>query len=515
MIKKIKNDTIPSTTDEDGKKKTIAFYDESSNISRLQDELIQMKVQLNVNEHKMHELESFICNTGSTPEPTTTAGGGEASATVLSSPPPLSSSFVRRVHSSSNPDLFMSARMFLIENDSEKVDKRRTKFLKQDAAEQGRSSGAISKATATPASTGISTLFFNSNLSQSESTSHSKIQETQLTRDIYSLMMTKRTLSKSWFFAILIFSIQFCLLALIFQNQISSSVGTTVFNVPFKVTTGVRVAQLLAIFISIMISYDILIPIRDLSMLWITNDCEWSKVVVGIHRFDYSSIKILLRVFDYYDDNEDDTDDTNDTNDGNKTTNCCSSMFDITGTTQDKKKKKILWILHILIPNICKFIQGVLVLLITFVIVIQSDSIIDLFKDFAAMQVISELDNVAFHLADHGYFGSDLKEDTSKVKDIQITDDVPKICGQPLRPVIFCALFGMMVTIFFRGVVVGQQSGDFFHDKYPMCKVMDLEIIETIADGVCQGGLQNTFQCGFDGGVSNSTLLLPDILRPF
>merc|ERR1712038_1835867 len=116
-----------------------------------------------------------------------------------------------------------------------------------------------------------------------------------------------------------------------------------------------------------MISYDIFMPVKDLSLLWFSSR-EWSKVVVGIDTIAYRSLRNLAN--------------TEDPQLGRPIT-----------------RKKKVWLVHILLPSLLKFIQGIFVLMITFVIVIKSDNLIDLFKDFAAMQVISELDNAAFQLA--------------------------------------------------------------------------------------------------------------------
>ncbi len=53
-----------------------------------------------------------------------------------------------------------------------------------------------------------------------------------------------------------------------------------------------------------------------------------------------------------------------------------------------------IWVARIAFPITLELLVGAFVLFTTFVIVIQSSSIIDLFKDFAAMQLISELDNM-------------------------------------------------------------------------------------------------------------------------
>ena len=56
------------------------------------------------------------------------------------------------------------------------------------------------------------------------------------------------------------------------------------------------------------------------------------------------------------------------------------------------------------------FIQGVLVLTVTFGIVIQSGNVIELFKDFVTMQVILDNGNAAFHLVKHVFLAMYRKE---------------------------------------------------------------------------------------------------------
>ena len=158
-----------------------------------------------------------------------------------------------------------------------------------------------------------------------------------------------------------------------------------------------------------------------------------------------------------------------------------------------------IWTLRVALPLSFKFIEGVLVLVTTFVIVIQSDSMIELFKDFAAMQLISELDNMMFWLAVHGYAGVALMEGAKKAQKVRIKDDVVKsFCGVPLRTlvlvVVFCSMLGCWSYI-----VVGQVSGSFFYLKFPLCGISK-DDIATMNDGICDGGAQNTIECNFDDG---------------
>ncbi len=291
--------------------------------------------------------------------------------------------------------------------------------------------------------------------------------QTELSSDTYTLMMITKPFHKSWNFGFGIFLIQITLLILIFISG-GFSGGTFSFDIPFKVSNEMRASQFIAILITIMISHDIFMPVKDLTLLWI-NRREWSKVVQGINTTNYRSMR----------------------------------NFDMEGggswgrPVEGQRRKT--WLLHIFLPSMLKFFQGIFVLIITFIIVIQSDNTMDLFKDFAAMQVISELDNVAFYLCNHGYFGSALKRDSDTSKGIKIEDKVPKICGLPLRPVILFGLLLLMNSIFFGAVVMLQIDGTFFSMQYPNCNLTRDQILK-INNGQCNNGLPNTFQCGFDGG---------------
>ena len=82
------------------------------------------------------------------------------------------------------------------------------------------------------------------------------------------------------------------------------------------------------------------------------------------------------------------------------------------------------WLIKVFFPNIQHFIAGLLALTNSFVIILQSSNVIDLFKDFTALILISEIDNLVFSLASKSYFGEKLKDETEKINKIQLVDDV-------------------------------------------------------------------------------------------
>ena len=51
-------------------------------------------------------------------------------------------------------------------------------------------------------------------------------------------------------------------------------------------------------------------------------------------------------------------------------------------------------------------------------LIVQSKDILDLFKDFSAVQLISTIDEIAFHLCSTGVFGITLLHKCNEVKKI-------------------------------------------------------------------------------------------------
>lgn len=213
-----------------------------------------------------------------------------------------------------------------------------------------------------------------------------------LSQDTFTLMILARPLSKQWVFGVIVFALQATLLTMVISEQYSSSKGSTPFDVPYKVPPIVHVGQFLAIILSLATQTDLVISIVTFIMLWFKRRVHWTQ---------------LIKV------SED------------------SSIF--------------VWLSRVAFPAGCEFIEGLLVLIATFVIVIQSDSIIELFKDFAAMQLISELDNMSFWLALHGYLGKDLAYGAKQARKIKVHEVyITTFLGIPLRSVILLILFVSM-----------------------------------------------------------------------
>eukprot|EP00587_Corethron_hystrix_P001919 CAMPEP_0113314048 /NCGR_PEP_ID=MMETSP0010_2-20120614/10257_1 /TAXON_ID=216773 ORGANISM="Corethron hystrix, Strain 308" /NCGR_SAMPLE_ID=MMETSP0010_2 /ASSEMBLY_ACC=CAM_ASM_000155 /LENGTH=641 /DNA_ID=CAMNT_0000170241 /DNA_START=133 /DNA_END=2059 /DNA_ORIENTATION=+ /assembly_acc=CAM_ASM_000155 len=76
--------------------------------------------------------------------------------------------------------------------------------------------------------------------------------------------------------------------------------------------------------------------------------------------------------------------------------------------------------LQVLVVNLVHFAVGILGLFIVLVVVIQAENIMELFANFAAMQFVSNIDEIFFYMANRSYFGKNLSEYTENLKKIKI-----------------------------------------------------------------------------------------------
>ena len=137
---------------------------------------------------------------------------------------------------------------------------------------------------------------------------------------------------------------------------------------------------------------------------------------------------------------------------------------------------------QVILPNTFKCIQGLLALTASFIIVITSESLIDLFKDFSALSMISFVDNVSFKLCEDGIFGFAFVQKTEKVEGVELKRRKLKKGQVPLQTIIFAFLVIVMYTIW--GVIAYRQgSGLYFRKVYPDCILQDNYL--KIGDGLC------------------------------
>ena len=132
-------------------------------------------------------------------------------------------------------------------------------------------------------------------------------------------------------------------------------------------------------------------------------------------------------------------------------------------------------------------------------VIVQSDDLVDLLKDFTALFVISSVDDVFFIMASHGFLGRELSRAADATSITKIGRN-PKNTGKVvsfLMPVTFV----LCLSIMYGGwsyIVHERVSGRCVRQRYPICarNVVD---ISKLVDGPCNSEFDK-IECGFDNG---------------
>jgi len=290
-----------------------------------------------------------------------------------------------------------------------------------------------------------------------------------LKRDTYSMMMISSPFSYTWIFAFVIFLLQLGLFLMILVEQTNQSKGSSMFNVPFRVSPFVRFGQFLAI-LTLLTLQDDIIEATNIISLFTLNGAKDKNIEL----FSTSTSSLVLS--NNYD---------------NVTT---TTMKEGTSLAQTSISKEHKW--NIIMSNICKFICGLLSLTTSFIIIVSSADIIDLFKDFAALTVISFIDNASFRLCIEGIFGTILQAYAVGASTVKLKQQKNSKHQKHQR---YLVAFVTLCMYFVWGVYVrGQISHSFFYAKYPNCPISG-DDISRIGNGECDGGLYNRVECDFDG----------------
>ena len=252
----------------------------------------------------------------------------------------------------------------------------------------------------------------------------------------------------SWITGLSTFIIQFGLGLLIIDQSNKAEFGTD-FNIPVRVDFVVIIGQFMSVIVALMIQTDILVSFRVIALLWYKkgDNAKWKKVI-GEQNDSFS-----------------------------------------------------LWCYRIFLPNILKILQGIVILITSFIIIIQSSDIVILLKDFTALFVISSVDNIIFMVADNGYLGVELSDKANEVKskDLDETEKEKHITCYWLQ-----VKFAVIVLVMLVGwlyIRIRQSKGYYTEYKYPLCKEKANTTVLNpyLGDGVCQARFFN-LQCGWDHG---------------
>jgi len=318
----------------------------------------------------------------------------------------------------------------------------------------------------------------------------------RLDKDTYSLMMISKPFSRPWSIGVLTsLFFQFGLGIIISINlslQYRSTcdvklddLGEAVmddsgnplrfclpFNVPIRVPDEVTIAQFITILfvLATQSTFGSLAAINNLISLWYTSD-TWKEVLKKADRNNIAGERAPI----------------NQDNGG------------IGGGPDGEMEMSFcLWVNRILIPSIAKFAQGGLIMFASFIIIVQSATVIDLLKDYSAVLFVSEGDYIMFYVAAMGFFGDTIAEKTTDVSETRIP-----VTGKKTESKVKMGSLLLLCVVMIVGwsyFAHGQKSGKFVLLKYPRCDANFIDPSE-IANGKCNSNPPyNSPQCGFDGG---------------
>jgi len=227
-----------------------------------------------------------------------------------------------------------------------------------------------------------------------QSTSDRDFAERTLPTDTFSFLVYTDVFSSYFLLGIMVFLFQLAIYGVLLYDIIDS--GTKInkknlFGFPFNVGDPVRIAEVIAIFISIITQQDV-------------------RKAICLYR------------------------------DG----------FDESGLTQVFKGATIYkWWLSI----VFRACEGGLGLIVTFLLIMRSDSVLDLLLNFSAIEFITMLDDVLFELASEGFLGRPLKKETRRLS--RKSYYVSHACANSYcAKVLSIAYFVVLCVCFFGGWLI-------------------------------------------------------------
>eukprot|EP00554_Chaetoceros_debilis_P014083 CAMPEP_0194125450 /NCGR_PEP_ID=MMETSP0150-20130528/59470_1 /TAXON_ID=122233 /ORGANISM="Chaetoceros debilis, Strain MM31A-1" /LENGTH=1205 /DNA_ID=CAMNT_0038819261 /DNA_START=97 /DNA_END=3711 /DNA_ORIENTATION=- len=291
-------------------------------------------------------------------------------------------------------------------------------------------------------------------MKRSAATMLTRTWSNNMPEDTFSMMMIGGKPSTiSWKLGALSFIFQMSLCILIFIGLIEDGV---ISNVPFQVDLTVRVGQFMCLLFCVVVQSDVVTSIQTLSIL---RSGEWKKII---------------------------DDDSN---------------------SEDSSTSTLEWTWHVLLPNIMKLGQGLFVTVVSFVIVMLSEDIIDLIKDFSALVIISEFDNFAFQLALAGFFGEELQLAALKVTKVEFVllkagsdeSETSRKRNYNLRSFVLAIIMILMYGSWSYFVIL-ETKGTLYKIRFPDCSANHTFAKMHLGNGECYGGELNTLACEFEYG---------------
>jgi len=236
------------------------------------------------------------------------------------------------------------------------------------------------------------------------------LTERSLPKDTFSFIFISRLLSVPFLIAIIVFSFQIAIFSLVSVDVIDLSNSRNPFNIPTNVESTVRATQVLAIIIAIVAQDDVK--------------------------------KVILILRDGYD-------------------------VDVFQGTFGHDATKFKWVFSLVL----RAAEGLVGLFVTFMLIMQSKTVLDLLLNFSAMEFVSLLDDGAFSMLREGYFGVGMMKVATQCEKKYHVSRLKTSC---LLAVYFIIIFAVMFSGWI-GVYESQATGEY------LCQRMYVQLDDEFA----------------------------------
>ncbi|GFH62061.1 hypothetical protein CTEN210_18537 [Chaetoceros tenuissimus] len=349
-------------------------------------------------------------------------------------------------------------------------------------------------------------LFTNDEEENADDTNVKETVKMRFAEDTFSIMMLSPLFSWGYFLGLITFGFQIALasdyiysfIKFTFIKQLSEEGNKFRFNIPIGVSTSVRFGQYCVALLSIFLSSDIQIAIQYLLIfrkgsdnLQILKENQIDKAVVipsgGLMRNTIYFPKLRI---------------------GDSKRKDQKDEWHRVGPTLSSTSlpiSKMFMLRAVYFPNILRFLQGIVVIVMLMILIIQNNDFIELLMNFSALFIIAQIDDIVFTLVRRGYFfGYQISEVASKIEKMEISEERKRgrqfFNSSFFKGSVILGFISMSMIVYVYAIARLQEKGIFLQIKYPGCIVSDNADFALIGDGICQKGELNNNECGFDGG---------------
>jgi hypothetical protein len=262
------------------------------------------------------------------------------------------------------------------------------------------------------------------------------LTERSLPMDTFSFIIISGPFSLSFLIAIIVFSFQIAIFSLVSVDVIDLSNSRNPFNFPPNVESTVRATQVLAIIIAIVTQDDV-------------------KKVILILRDGYTA--------------------------------------DVIQGAFGPDATKFKWILSLVL----RAAEGLVGLFVTFMLIMQSKTVLDLLLNFSAMEFVSLLDDGAFLMLREGYFGIGMMKQATLCQTKYYVSHALSLKSSRLSAMYFIIIFAVMFSGWI-GIYSDQARGEY------LCQRMYIQVDKAPTISFLSGTYTVNHDEEFSGRVTSS-----------